>query len=100
MLRTYDMSEINSQQQKTLNKKWVLQILILLQNNDEFSYKNIHKILKIPTSTLSERLRDLTEYKFIQKHVYGNARAPHYTDYKITEFGLNYINNLFPNSSC
>jgi len=93
------MININQQEQKVMNKKWVLQILILLQNNDEVSYRNIHKFLKIPTSTLTDRLRELVECKFIEKHVYGNVRGPHYTDYKITEFGLHYINNLFPNNN-
>lgn len=77
-----------------INKKWSLQILFFLKNKQNISYRNIKNKLQIPNSTLSIRLTELTNHKYIEKSVYGSVSKPHYTDYKITNIGLECINSL------
>lgn len=83
-------------QSKIVNKKWAIQILFMLSSNQKFSYKSIKYILHIPNSTVSLRLNELTENNYIQKFIYGSKSKPHYTDYQITDFGLDYINSVIP----
>jgi len=83
--------------QKIINKKWTLPILFILQGNKQLSYKKIKTILNIPNSTVSLRLNDLVECKYIEKFIYGSISKPHYTEYQITKFGLDYLNNLTAN---
>lgn len=85
---------INIQIYKIINKKWTFQILLLLKENQKYSYNSIHTILHIPTSTLDLRLNELIKYKLVEKFIYGSIRKPHYTDYKITQFGVNNINTI------
>ena len=92
------MLELSIQERKTINQKWAIFILIVLRTEKKYSYKKIAKLSQIPTSTLSIRLRHLVKYKFIEKFVYGSIRAPHNVDYKITEFGMKYLNNILPNT--
>lgn len=80
---------------KTVHKKWVIQILSMLYNEQEFNYTGIKNNLKIPNTTLSIRLKQLVEIKYIEKFTYGSIRKPHNTTYKITNLGLQYFNNLF-----
>lgn len=87
--------QINIQTQKVITQKWGLHILLVLSDKKRHSYKSIKKILNIPNSTLSLRVVELTKYKFIQRYVYGSITKPYYTDYKITEFGLNYLNDMY-----
>lgn len=79
-----------------INKKWSIPILCMLYSKQKFSYKSIKTILHIPNSTVSLRLNELTKNNYIQKFVYGSKSKPHYTDYQITDFGLNYINSIIP----
>lgn len=82
------------QTHKIINKKWVIYILFTLQNRQKVSYSSIQNILQIPKSTLNRRLNELVKYKYLQKYVYGSVSKPHYTEYQITNLGLNCINNL------
>lgn len=91
------MLELTKQEFKIINEKWTIQILVFLYVNKKQSYKNIKNKLEIPNSTLSLRVNQLTKYKFVDRFVYGSKSKPHYTDYQITDFGLDYLNNLFPN---
>lgn len=90
------MQELTIQEQKTIIKKWVIQILSMLYNEQEFNYTNIKNNLKIPNTTLSIRLRQLVEIKYLEKFIYGSIRKPHNTTYKITDLGLEYINSIIP----
>lgn len=85
---------MNQQEHKIINKKWMLQILIILSTNKKLSYRKIKNTLNIPNSTLALRVNELTKYNYLQKFVYGSITKPHYTEYAITEFGLDYINNI------
>ena len=78
----------------TLNKKWVIQILFVLYNKNKISYKNLKNIISIPNSTLSLRVNEMVKYGYLERFVYGSISKPHYTEYKITHLGLEYINNL------
>lgn len=79
-----------------INKKWSLQILFSLYHKQEINYKTIKNNLKIPNTTLAVRLRELVEIKYIEKFIYGSIRKPHNTTYKITNLGLERINNIIP----
>jgi len=85
---------LNLTKQKIPNRKWAIQILFILYNKNKLSYRKIKTILQIPNSTLSLRLNELTKIDYLQKFVYGSINKPHYTEYQITDFGLNYINSL------
>ncbi len=85
-----------TQTHKIINKKWVIQILWMLQNQQKVSYGDIQKILQIPKSTLNRRLNELVQYKYLTKFVYGSISKPYYTEYQITSLALNHINNLIP----
>jgi len=91
------MIQLTYQEQKIINQKWSIGILILLSNNKKHSYRSI-KHTGIPNSTLSLRLNELVKNKYIEKFIYGSISKPHYTEYKITSFGLDYINNMFTNN--
>lgn len=91
------MQQLTKQEYKTINQKWAIFILIALRKGERFSYKKIAQTSQIPTSTLSIRLRELIKYKFLEKFVYGSISKPHNVDYKITDFGLEYLNNVIPN---
>jgi len=77
-----------------INKKWSIQILFVLFSGTKISYKSLKNILSIPNSTLSLRVNELVKIRYIERYVYGSTSKPHNTDYKITQIGLNYINNL------
>lgn len=77
-----------------INKKWTILILFILYNKKKKSYKSIKNILQIPNSTLALRLNELVQCKYINKFIYGSINKPHYTDYEITNLGLDYINNM------
>jgi len=79
---------------KSINKKWAICILFFLCDSKNKSYKSIKNILQIPNTTLAIRLNDLVSHGYIEKFVYGSINKPHYTDYKITSLGLEYINSL------
>ncbi len=87
--------QIDIQAQKIITQKWALYILLILSNKKRHSYKSIKNKLGIPNSTLSLRVVELTKYKFIHRYVYGSTTKPHYTDYEITKFGLDYLNNTY-----
>ena len=83
-------------EQQIINKKWTIQILFHLRNhNKQLSYKKIKQQLNIPNSTLAIRLTELTKYKYLDKFIYGSVSKPHYTEYKITNLGIQYINSVF-----
>jgi len=92
------MQKLTTQEHKSINQKWAIFILISLRQRQKFSYKKIAQLSQIPTSTLSIRLKELVAYKFVEKFVYGYKGMPHNVDYKITDFGIDYLNNLLPNS--
>lgn len=81
-------------QQLTLNKKWVIQILFVLYDKNKYSYKNLKNIISIPNSTLSLRVNEMVKYGYLKRFVYGSISKPHYTEYKITDLGLEYVDNL------
>lgn len=81
-------------QQLTLNKKWVIQILFVLYDKNKYSYKNLKNIISIPNSTLSLRVNEMIKYGYLERFVYGSISKPHYTEYKITDLGLEYVDNL------
>lgn len=81
-----------------INKKWALQILFILQNNQKVSYGTILKVLQIPRSTLNRRLNELVQYKYLTKFIYSSKSKPHHTEYQITRLALDNINNLFSNT--
>ena len=83
----------NIQISNTINKKWVIQILFLVCNK-QVSYKNIKNILSIPNSTLTKRVNELTQIGYVEKFIYGSISKPHYTEYKITQKGLDVINSM------
>jgi len=89
------MEQINKIQYKIINKKWSFQLLVILYTKQKLSYKTIKTVLQIPNSTLALRLEELVKYKYLQKYIYGSVSKPHYTEYEITQVGLDYINNLF-----
>jgi len=74
--------------QNIINKKWIIQILIILSNKKKLGYGKLQRLLLIPTSTLTIRLNELVKNDIIEKFVYGNPRGPHYTEYKITDIGM------------
>lgn len=92
------MQKLSNLEYKLVTKQWMIFILITLRNQQRMSYKKIAQISQIPTSTLSVKLRELINYKFIEKFVYGSVRKPHNTDYKITDLGINCLNNVLSNS--
>jgi len=77
-----------------INKKWTLQILFLLNDSNQHSYKSIKHFLNIPNSTLALRLTELTKHNYLTKYIYGSTSMPHLTEYKITDTGLDSINNI------
>lgn len=85
---------MNTQTHKIINKKWVIQILLLLQNGKRYSYRKIKDKTEIPNSTLALRVVELEKYNFITRYVYGSKSKPHYTNYEITQIGLNHLNSL------
>lgn len=87
--------QIDIQARKVITQKWALHILFILSDKKRHSYKSIKNNLVIPNSTLSLRVVELTKYKFIQRYIYGSVTKPYYTDYEITEFGLNYLNDMY-----
>ena len=90
------MQELSVVEYKIITQKWAFFILIALRRNKKYSYKKIAQKSEIPTSTLDIRLAELVKYKFIEKFVYGSIRGPHNVDYKISNFGLKYLNDLLP----
>jgi len=92
------MQKLTAQEHELVNQKWTIFILIALRKKQKISYKKISQISQIPTSTLSIRLKELIKYKFVEKFVYGYKRMPHNVDYKITDFGIDYLNNLLPDN--
>ena len=90
------MQQLTKHEYKVINQKWAIFILIALHKGERFSYKKITQTSQIPTSTLSMRLKELVNYKFLEKFVYGSVSKPHNVDYKITDFGLQYLNNVIP----
>ena len=91
------MQKLSNTQYKLITKQWMIFILISLRNQQRMSYKKIAQISQIPTSTLSVKLKELTKYGYVEKFVYGSTRKPHNTDYKITELGINCLNNVLSN---
>lgn len=89
-----NMQKLTINEYKIITQKWSVQILFILYSNKKISYKKIKNILQIPNSTLSLRVNELTKYNYLKKFVYGSVRKPHYTEYQITEFGLDYLNNI------
>lgn len=89
-----DMENQILQESKLLNKKWILQILFLLQNNQKVSYKLLRKTLQIPNSTLILRVNELVKYKYLNKFIYGSKSKPYYSDYQISQFGLDQLNRF------
>jgi len=85
-----------NQEYKIITKQWMIFILITLRNQQRMSYKKIAQTSQIPTSTLSVKLKELVKYRFIEKFVYGSIRKPHNTDYKITNLGVNVLNEVLP----
>jgi len=88
------MQKLSNLEYKLINKKWVIQILFVLQKEQKVSYKSIKNIIQIPKTTLNRRLFELTKYQYIEKYVYGSISKPHHTEYKITNLGLHNINNM------
>lgn len=88
------MQKLTIQERKIITQKWVIQILFMLSSKQKVSYKNIKNILQIPNSTLSLRVNDLVKINYLQKFIYGSLSKPHYTEYQITDFGLDYLNNI------
>jgi len=84
--------------QHIINRKWVIQILFLVCDK-KVSYKNIKNILSIPNSTLTKRVNELTQIGYLDKFVYGSISKPHYTEYKITQNGLNIINSMLDDTT-
>ena len=91
---------MNSIIQKITTKKWTIPILFILRNNNQLSYRKIKYISQIPNSTLSLRLNELVKYKYLEKFIFGSISKPHYTEYKITEFGLDCLNKLVLSKDC
>ncbi len=87
------MQELTIQEEKTINLKWAIKILSILRDGTRHSYKSIKK-RGIPNSTLTLRVNELTKYRFIEKFIYGSKSKPYYSDYKITKFGLDYLNSI------
>lgn len=87
------MQKLTIEEQEIFFKKWTFKILFMLSDEKKYSYRKIKAVISIPNSTFTIRLKELVKYKLIEKYVYGNISMPHYTDYKITKFGLDYINN-------
>ena len=79
---------------KSIIQKWAIPILSILYYKQELHYNDIKNILQIPSTTLTTRLNDLTKYKYLEKQIYGSIRKPHHTTYKITDLGVQTINNL------
>jgi len=92
------MERLSNLQYKLITKQWMIFILITLRNQQRISYKKIAQTSQIPTSTLSVKLRELVKYRFVEKFVYGSIRKPHNTDYKITDLGIDCLNNVLPNN--
>lgn len=90
------MQKLTIQEQKIINQKWSIKILIILHDQKRHSYRSI-KNIGIPNSTLSLRVNELTKYRFVEKYIYGSRSKPYYSDYKITEFGLDYLNSILIN---
>jgi DNA-binding HxlR family transcriptional regulator len=85
---------LTKQEYKLITKQWMIFILITLRKEQRISYRKIANTSQIPTSTLSIKLKELVKYRFIEKFVYGSVSKPHNVDYKITEFGMNCLNNV------
>jgi len=81
---------------KLITKQWMIFILITLKKEDRISYKKIAQRSQIPTSTLSIKLKELVKYRFIEKFIYGSVSKPHNVDYKITNLGIDCLNNVLP----
>ncbi len=84
----------------TTNKKWAIQILLLLHGNNPVRYKQIKQLLHISDSSLSRMLKELTKEKYITKFTFGSIRKPHHTEYEITNLAVEYINNLLSCKTC
>lgn len=91
------MQKHSNLEYKLITKQWIIFILITLRNQQRMSYKKIAQISQIPTSTLSVKLRELAKHGYVEKFVYGSARKPHNTDYKITDLGINCLNKILLN---
>jgi len=89
---------MNKLSHKIINRKWVIQILFLVCDK-KVSYKNIKNMLSIPNSTLTKRVNELTQIGYVEKFIYGSVSKPHYTEYKITQNGLDIINNMLNNTT-
>ena len=89
---------MNKLSYNVINRKWVIQILFLVSDK-QVSYKNIKNILSIPNSTLTKRVNELTRVGYIEKFIYGSVSKPHCTEYKITQNGLNIINNMLDDTT-
>jgi len=88
------MQKLSDFEYKIITKQWVIFILIALRKKQRLSYKKIAQKSQIPTSTLSVKLKELVKYRFIEKFVYGSISKPHNVDYKITDLGIECINNV------
>jgi len=80
--------------EKILGKQWAFSILLFLYGRENVTYRQIKKSVQISDTSLCRRLNELVKYKYLEKFVYGSISKPHYTEYKITDFAIKYINSL------
>uniref|UniRef100_A9A7Y3 Transcriptional regulator, ArsR family n=1 Tax=Methanococcus maripaludis (strain C6 / ATCC BAA-1332) TaxID=444158 RepID=A9A7Y3_METM6 len=72
---------------KTISKKNVREILLLLESTDELYFNEIQKELGVNSGTLDRLLRDLLEQKLVSKRVEEKDVNLPKNYYKITKIG-------------
>jgi len=72
-----------------LSQKWNLQILYILFLRDAAGFGELKKILRVNSRTLSDKLKILNEYGYINRSV--NPGPPLRVEYSLTSKGRNTI---------
>lgn len=72
-----------------LSQKWNLQILYILFLRDAAGFGELKKILRVNSRTLSDKLKILNEYDYINRSV--NPGPPLRVEYSLTNKGRNTI---------